>query len=292
MARSIRRSAASTVLPVATQPGRSGTDAPQSLPGSLSMRTRYWNFLMRVLAADLPGAAPRPAFPSASRPRMTADGHPTGFRGVLEMPVTPPTDHQPPAVCLDQTDHVPHLHCHTHPLFPTATAAAALWRRRKSTLLDGPSWGQAAHLSSIGMSAERCVNALRPPRAQEPPVRYDQSPPAREEPECTAGSFRLSTPTRAAYPLPMRNHPLASTLLAAALVTAAASAASAAVLRVGTLNGQAGDFTSIQDAVDAASPGDWILIAPGDYHERGDYTHALPGRDAAGAVLIPKPNLH
>src|SRR6266478_5932672 len=56
-ARSIRRSAASTVFPVATQPGRSGTDAPQSLPGSLSMRTRYWNFLMRVLAADLPGAA-------------------------------------------------------------------------------------------------------------------------------------------------------------------------------------------------------------------------------------------
>src|SRR5438309_8500414 len=197
MARSIRRSAASTVLPVATQPGRSGTDAPQSLPGSLSMRTRYWNFLMRVLAADLPGAAPRPAFPSASRPRMTADGHPTGFRGVLEMPVTPPTDHQPPAVRLDQTDHVPHLHCHTHPLFPTATAAAALWRRRKSTLLDGPSWGQAAHLSSIGLSAERCVNALRPPPAQQPPVRYDQSPPAREEPECTAGSFRLSTPTRA-----------------------------------------------------------------------------------------------
>src|SRR6266404_7009759 len=125
MARAIRRSAASTVLPVATQPGRSGTDAPQSLPGSLSMRTRYWNFLMRVLAADQHRGQ------RSLRhlvPRMTADGHPTGFRGVLEMPVTPPTDHQPPPVRLDQTDHVPHLHCHTHPLFPTATAAAALWR--------------------------------------------------------------------------------------------------------------------------------------------------------------------
>ena len=64
--------------------------------------------------------------------------------------------------------------------------------------------------------------------------------------------------------------------LTAALLTLVASAASAAVLRVGTLNGQAGDFASIQEAVDAASPGDWILIAPGDYHERGDYTHALP----------------
>ena len=72
--------------------------------------------------------------------------------------------------------------------------------------------------------------------------------------------------------------------LTAALLTLVASAASAAVLRVGTLNGQAGDFASIQEAVDAASPG--------DYHERGDYTHALPGGDAAGAVLITKPNLH
>ena len=123
-------------------------------------------------------------------------------------------------------------------------------------------------------------------------MRYDQSPPAREEPECTAGSFRLTDGPRAAYRLPMRNHPLASTLLAAALVTAAASSASAAVLRVGTLNGRAGDFTSIQAAVDAASPGDWILIAPGDYHERGDYMHALPGGDATGGVTVTKPNLH
>src|SRR5712692_5338371 len=80
--------------------------------------------------------------------------------------------------------------------------------------------------------------------------------------------------------------------LTAALLTLVASAASAAVLRVGTLNGQAGDFTSIQEAVDAASPGDWILITPGDYHERGDYTHTLPSGAAAGAVLITKPNLH
>src|SRR5437667_11654333 len=80
--------------------------------------------------------------------------------------------------------------------------------------------------------------------------------------------------------------------LTAALLPLVASAASAAVLRVGTLNGKAGDFTSIQEAVDAASPGDWILIAPGDYHERGDYTHALPSGDAAGAVLITTPNLH
>jgi len=41
MASSIRRRAESSVFPVATQPGRSGTEAPQSLSGSRLMRTRY-----------------------------------------------------------------------------------------------------------------------------------------------------------------------------------------------------------------------------------------------------------
>jgi len=81
-------------------------------------------------------------------------------------------------------------------------------------------------------------------------------------------------------------------VLAAAWLVLSAGGASAAVLRVGTLQGHAGDYTSIQDAVDAASPGDWILIAPGDYHERGDYTHPSPNGDAGGGVLITKPNLH
>jgi len=44
----------------------------------------------------------------------------------------------------------------------------------------------------------------------------------------------------------------------------------ATVRRVGTFNGMPGDYTTIQDAVDAAQAGDWILIAPGDYKERGD----------------------
>src|ERR1044071_4478788 len=50
-----------------------------------------------------------------------------------------------------------------------------------------------------------------------------------------------------------------------------------AVLRVGTLNGAPGDFTSIQAAIDAAAPGDWVLVAPGDYKE---------------AVWITKPGVH
>ena len=75
----------------------------------------------------------------------------------------------------------------------------------------------------------------------------------------------------------------AAAALAGGLVTcvafpaAAASAAGAGrhhphVLLVGTFNGVPGRYQSIQAAVNAAGPGDWILVAPGDYHERADET--------------------
>jgi pectin methylesterase-like acyl-CoA thioesterase len=53
----------------------------------------------------------------------------------------------------------------------------------------------------------------------------------------------------------------------AVLVTSCAVAASAVgkVLRVGSYHGIKGQFSSIQAAVDAARPGDWILVGPGDY---------------------------
>src|SRR6266567_3869092 len=54
--------------------------------------------------------------------------------------------------------------------------------------------------------------------------------------------------------------------LSIALGAVLAPAASAAkVLRVGSYKGVAGQFKSIQAAVDAAKPGDWILVGPGDY---------------------------
>jgi hypothetical protein len=64
------------------------------------------------------------------------------------------------------------------------------------------------------------------------------------------------------------------------------------VWTVGTWHGKTGRFSSIQAAVDAASPGDWILIAPGDYKERGDYTTHPPTSAPAAGVWIDKPNLH
>jgi Periplasmic copper-binding protein (NosD) len=73
-----------------------------------------------------------------------------------------------------------------------------------------------------------------------------------------------------------------------------ASVASAArVLRVGSKNGIRGQFKGIQAAVDAAKPGDWILIGPGDYHEASTrMPSGAHGDDRAGAgILIQKRGL-
>jgi len=67
-------------------------------------------------------------------------------------------------------------------------------------------------------------------------------------------------------------------------------------LLVGTYNGIPGQYTSIQAAVDASQPGDWILVAPGDYHETADTTYAPSLADANdgwfGGVEIATSNLH
>jgi hypothetical protein len=67
------------------------------------------------------------------------------------------------------------------------------------------------------------------------------------------------------------------------LSTAAAAVTDPHVLQVGTWKGIKGAFSTIQSAVDAASPGDWILIAPGDYHETGSPTDG---------VRITTPGIH
>jgi len=66
------------------------------------------------------------------------------------------------------------------------------------------------------------------------------------------------------------------------------------VLLVGTFDGHAGPYTTIQSAVDAAKPGDWILIAPGDYHENADESgiHADPSDGYMGGVMIDTPDIH
>jgi hypothetical protein len=67
--------------------------------------------------------------------------------------------------------------------------------------------------------------------------------------------------------------------------------AGARVLRVGTYKGIRGQFRSIQAAVDAARPGDWILIGPGDYKEHSG--RAPKGRaDTTAGVLITTPGIY
>src|SRR5947209_13224449 len=46
-------------------------------------------------------------------------------------------------------------------------------------------------------------------------------------------------------------------------------------------------YASIQGAVNAAASGDWVLVAPGDYHEQG-----VPGAAESAGVLVQTPGLH
>ena len=66
------------------------------------------------------------------------------------------------------------------------------------------------------------------------------------------------------------------------------------VLRVGAFNGRKGQCRTIQEAVDAAAPGNWILIGPGDYKQAASRKiEGAFGDGTAGAdVLITTPGLH
>ena len=78
--------------------------------------------------------------------------------------------------------------------------------------------------------------------------------------------------------------------------TTSGGSGNAGVLLVGTYNGKAGQYKTIQAAVNAAKPGNWILVAPGDYHESADHakppTQAQASGGALGGVLVETPNLH
>jgi hypothetical protein len=63
------------------------------------------------------------------------------------------------------------------------------------------------------------------------------------------------------------------------------------VLRVGTFHGIRGQYRSIQAAVNAAKPDDWVLIAPGDYKTKSSKTPAGRPELPAG-VLITTPDIY
>jgi hypothetical protein len=66
------------------------------------------------------------------------------------------------------------------------------------------------------------------------------------------------------------------------------------VLLVGTFKGHPGKYATIQAAVNAARSGDWILVAPGDYHETADKTTSADDASYGdfGGVLITKSKIH
>jgi hypothetical protein len=71
----------------------------------------------------------------------------------------------------------------------------------------------------------------------------------------------------------------------------AAGAATPHVLRVGTYKGAPGQFSTIQAAVNAAKPGDFILIAPGDYKT---HSYLVPKSSVdyfPAGILIRTPHL-
>jgi hypothetical protein len=78
--------------------------------------------------------------------------------------------------------------------------------------------------------------------------------------------------------------------VAAAVALAGAPSVAAQVLRVGSFHGVPGQFASIQAAIDAAKPGDWILIGPGDY--KTSSSRAPRGySDHPAGILITTPRL-
>jgi hypothetical protein len=82
---------------------------------------------------------------------------------------------------------------------------------------------------------------------------------------------------------------LAAVILGLALALPAS--AGARVLRVGTYHRIAGQYRSIQTAVNAARPGDWVLIAPGDYKTSSSSAPSY-AQDSPAAVLIQTPRVY
>src|SRR6516225_11759816 len=81
--------------------------------------------------------------------------------------------------------------------------------------------------------------------------------------------------------------------VALAMFVALPSVAGASVLRVGTYHGMKGQYKTIQAAVNAAKPGDWILIGPGDYktHSSSMPTTGHPASTFPAGVLVATPRL-
>ncbi|MDQ6777474.1 MAG: hypothetical protein M3071_14940, partial [Actinomycetota bacterium] len=89
----------------------------------------------------------------------------------------------------------------------------------------------------------------------------------------------------------MRRHAVALPGIVLLACLMLAPGAIAQVLRVGTYNGVSGQYATIQAAVDAAAPHDWILVGPGDYKTASTQSVSGSGEKYPAAVLIATPDL-
>ena len=86
---------------------------------------------------------------------------------------------------------------------------------------------------------------------------------------------------------------IAGAIIAVVAIGLATTTAASAhqVLRVGTYHGIPGQFRSIQAAVDAARPDDWILVGPGDYKTTAS-RHPRGRSSTPAGVLITTPDIY
>ena len=85
---------------------------------------------------------------------------------------------------------------------------------------------------------------------------------------------------------------LLSTMTAFAAHATTSTAPNVLLVGLGPYNGVAPQFSSLQAAVDAAQPGDWILVAPGDYKtDMSTVSKEAPAGEPSG-VLVTKADIH
>jgi hypothetical protein len=92
-----------------------------------------------------------------------------------------------------------------------------------------------------------------------------------------------------------RLHLLAIALLCcSSIIALTAASAGARVRLVGSFEGHKGGYKTIQSAVNASRPGDWVLVGPGDYKEKATTvpTGAMGDDRAGAAVLVTTAGIH